>query len=159
MLETQTKPQVFEDTKNKKISKILVVLQPETYDKAIDEVIEFAKSGIKELKAYLLYVVDLEPLPALDYRKEKQMFDEMEKGGVEVIEKARKKLQESGIPVEILPMHFGIAHEEVLRTEEYVRPDLVVTQKRAFSRFERLLNGSITDKLAKNSKVPVVIVN
>lgn len=136
--------------------KVLVVLNPNFGCEAVDKIIELVHSGLTKITVYMKYVVDMDPVAGL-YIKEEQ-FTKMRKKGQEIIEQQVKRLQDAGLDVEILPSHFGIATEEILRVEKQIKPDLVVTSAPVLSTFRRLLTGDFSENVVRKAKVPVLTV-
>jgi len=141
----------------RKISKILVVINPDYGRKAVDTCIKIIQSGINNPEVHLLYTVDMEPVAALDEKLEKKMYDELRSQGGKVIEEEVKKLQNYNVNPEVHPMYFGIATEEILRTEKALEPDLIIMGARGLSTIKKFLMGSISEQVSKKAKAPLLI--
>lgn len=135
--------------------KALAVLSPDGCE-AIDRVIEFADSGLAKYKVYLKYIVDIDPIAEL-YFKDGQ-FDRLRKEGQEIVDPQITRLRNCGVDVEVLPFHFGIAAEEILRTEKQIQPDIIVVGSSRTSTVRRLLWGGICEDMVRQAKTPVLIV-
>ena len=142
---------------HRKISKILVVINPEYGRKAVNECLQLVQSGLENPEVHLLYVVDIEPMPFLDNGLEKKFYDELRNKGQEVIDEEVRKLKNAGINPEVLPMHFGIAAEAILRAEKTVNPDLIIMASRGLSTLKKFLKGSVSDRVAKEAKAPLLM--
>jgi nucleotide-binding universal stress UspA family protein len=86
------------------------------------------------------------------------MYDELRKRGKEVIDEEVNALQDAGLNPEALPMYFGIAAEEILRTEKRIQPDLIIMGVRGLSTFKKFLVGSVSEEVTRKAKAPVLIV-
>ncbi|MBT4512483.1 MAG: universal stress protein, partial [Chloroflexi bacterium] len=67
-------------------------------------------------------------------------------------------LQAAGLEVEVLPPHFGIAAEEILRTERQIRPDMIIIEAPWLSAFRRLFNRDFSERIVRQAKAPVLTV-
>lgn len=142
---------------HRKISKILVVINKDYGRKAVDECLRLVQFGLEHPEVHLLYVVDMEPVPALDNGLEKKWYDGLREEASEVIDEEVKRLQDEGIEPEVLAPHFGIAAEAILRAEKMVQPDLIIMSARGLSTLKKFLTGSISDSVSKEAKAPVLI--
>lgn len=136
--------------------KALAVLSPKNGCEAIDRVIEFADSGLAKYKVYVKYVVDIDPIAGL-YFKDGQ-FDRLRKEGQEIVDPQITRLRNCGVDVEVLPFHFGIAAEEILRTEKQIQPDIIVVGATRTSTVRRLLWGDFCEDILRRANTPVVTV-
>jgi len=146
----------YEVQKVGKVENVLVILRADDKGKALDEVIELSESGTN-LKAFLLYEVDIEPMPTLDEKAEKDFFDNIRREGAEKIEEAVKRLNKAGISTEVLPMHVGIALEDILKKEDLINPNLIIIEKHNHSGFGKYLGG-LSDNLIQKAKGPVLVI-
>lgn len=142
--------------KVEKTENVLVILRESDKGKALDEVIELSESGTN-LKAFLLYEADIEPIPALDEKAEKEFFEKIRREATKKIEEAVKRLTEEGVKTEVLPMHLGIALEDILKKEDIVNPNLIIIEKHNHSRFGKYLGG-LSDNLIQKARGPVLVI-
>ena len=145
------------NTRIPKISRILLVLRNDVdYLKTVDYVINLANS-IPDSKVYILYTVDLDPIP-MDEKVEKEFYRKLREEGEKIVESAINRLTNAGIEVELYDMHFGIAAERILKAEKELAPDLIVMGARGLSTFKKMLLGSVSEEVTKHAKTPVLIV-
>jgi len=140
-----------------KISRILLVLRNDVdYLKTVDYVINLANS-IKDSKVFVLYTVDLDPIP-MDEKTEREFYRKLREEGKKIVETAINRLKNAGVYAEFYDMHFGIAAERILKAERELAPDLIVMGVRGLSTFKKMLLGSVSDEVTKLAKTPVLIV-
>jgi len=136
--------------------KALVILDPRVSPEAIDRVARFACSGVTKCKVYVKYVVDMDPIAGL-YLHDAH-FDKMRKEGRDIVGRQVDMLHDSGVDVEVLPSHFGMAAEEILRVEEQMRPDIIVVAAPQASALRRLLQGDFREDVVRKANAPVLTV-
>ncbi len=140
-----------------KISKILLVLRNDVdYVKTVDYVVKLAGS-IAKPKIYVLYTVDVEPLP-LHEKTEAEFYSKLREEGKGIVDNAIERLRNAGIHAELYDMYFGIASEKILKAEKELQPDLILLCARGLSTFKKLLSGSVSDVVLEKAEKPVVII-
>ncbi|WP_423743203.1 universal stress protein (plasmid) [Haladaptatus sp. SPP-AMP-3] len=77
--------------------------------------------------------------------------------GESAIADVRKRADERDVPVETELMR-GIPHEEILDYADENDIDLVVMGTHGRSGVEHFLNGSVTEKVIRNSTLPILVV-
>jgi len=158
-------PEVFEKVKTgedvhlhiPQISKVLLVLRNDVdHRKAIEYTFSLAGAGSK---VYLMYVVDMEPLPPqVPEDLERKLYQRYREEGNKVLDESTRMLKATGFDVEVLGVHIGIAAERILKAEKEVQPDVIVMSARGLSTLKKLLLGSVSDEVAKEAKAPVLLV-
>jgi len=73
------------------------------------------------------------------------------------LEKTAANLKQRGVVVRTI-VHNGNAAEEILKTAEEINADLIAMSTHGRSGLRKLAFGSITDKVLRGSKVPVLMV-
>ena len=141
------------------------ILYPTDFSEASKRALEYVKglkeAGVKEV--VLLYVVDrreVEVLKRYDYLTFFSDKDPMElmRGKAEEGAKALvKEVEQEGLKVKIR-IEEGIPFEEILKVEEEENVSLVVLGSHGRSSIERMLLGSVSEKVVRKSKKPVLVV-
>jgi len=134
----------------------LVVLSPKAGGEAVDRIMELVESGALKTTVYVKYVVDMDPVLSVYFQD--TQFDAMKMEGQRIVDCEANRLRDRGIQVEVLPSHFGIAAEEVLRVEKQIRPDLIVIGAPRTSRVRRLLWADFSTDVVRQAISPVLTV-
>ncbi len=158
MIEVEKRASVeTENPRIPRISRILLILRNDVdYLKTVDYVINLANS-ITNSKVFILYTVDLDPIP-MDEKVEKEFYRKLREEGKKIVENAINRLKNAGVDVEFYDMHFGIAAERILKAEKELAPDLIIMGARGLSTFKKMLLGSVSEEVTKHAKTPVLIV-
>jgi nucleotide-binding universal stress UspA family protein len=93
-----------------------------------------------------------------EYNITADMVGSFEVLGMEALAKCEEKAWRNGLVCEKLQMS-GDPSEEILKTATNLECDCIVVGRMHFDRAEKLLMGSVSDKVLKQSTVPVIIVN
>lgn len=142
-------------TKLPRISRILLVLRNDVNNlKAVDCVATLANS---DSKVYILYTVDVEPIP-MDDKVEREFYGKLRRDGKKIVEDAMNRLRGAGIDAEFYDMHIGIAAERILKAEKELAPDIIVMGVRGLSMFKKMFLGSISEEVTKNARTPILLV-
>ena len=91
------------------------------------------------------------------YKITADMVGSFEVLGTEVLSKCRDKAQSGGVKFETRQLE-GEPADEILRNAEETKCDCIVIGRKGLGTLEKLLLGSVSEKVLKLSKVPVVIV-
>lgn len=87
-----------------------------------------------------------------------QIIDEyVEREGREALASALKVLEDAGVGAEV-KIAVGAAGDEILREAQETGADVVVMGKRGLGGLKGLLIGSVSDRVAHGSTVPVLLV-
>jgi nucleotide-binding universal stress UspA family protein len=133
-------------------------------DAAIDMLKNFALSDGDEIK--IVSVVDMAVPMAIDiYGGYLPDTAELEKTARENAQKLLERTQEQisahfegknlAISAEVL---FGTPESRIVETAEAIHPDLIVLGSHGYSRWERLLLGSVSDSVVHHAPCSVLIV-
>lgn len=136
--------------------KALVILDPKVSPEAIDRVARFARLGVTKCKVYVKYAVDMDPIAGL-YLNDAH-FDRMRKERRDIVGRQVDMLRDSGVDVEVLPSHFGIAAEEILRGRSRYDLTYIVIGAPRRSAVSRLLRGDFREDVARRAGAPVLTV-
>ena len=156
MIEVEKSLEV-ENVKLPALSRILIVLRNDVdYLRTVEYVTNLA-GLIPDSKVYVLYTVDVEPIP-MDDKVEREFYGKLRKEGEKIVEDAISKLKDAGIDVKFYDMHFCIAAESILKAEKELAPDLIVMGTRGLSTLKKMFLGSISDEVTKHTKTPVLLI-
>jgi nucleotide-binding universal stress UspA family protein len=123
-------------------------------------------SDISGADIIVLNVIDsyyLDAIPQPDIRK--NLHEELRADGQKAVEKFQKKLEESQCNGMCKNIQFktlikeGKPYEEILKTIDEEDVDQVVIGKSGKHGLERLLLGRTTDRVVRDSKVPVNVIS
>lgn len=92
-----------------------------------------------------------------NYKITADMVGSFEVLGTEVLSKCRDKAQRGGVKFETRQLE-GEPADELLRNAEETKCDCIVIGRKGLGRLEKLLLGSVSEKVLKLSQVPVIIV-
>jgi nucleotide-binding universal stress UspA family protein len=107
-------------------------------------------------KVYFAYVVGASTSEP-NYKISADMVGSFEVLGTEVLSKCAAKAQKSQVIFEILQLE-GEPADEILRSAEQNECDCIVMGRKGMSRLEKMLLGSVSEKVIRLSKLPVTIV-
>lgn len=124
--------------------------------KAVEHAIELAR--LMNAKLYIVYVVDsiaFVTIP-LDMRSE-SMYEALRKDGLDVTNGVVDAASEKGVDAETVVLE-GNPAEEIVDFAKNNEIDLIVLGTLGRSGLEHFLLGSVAEKVARTSPVPVMIV-
>jgi len=139
-------------------SKILVATDGSQYsDKAIDVAIGLAKVFNSSL--YIIHVVEEDKVAMATSTMPimVSIIDDMVKVGNEILSKAKAKAASMGVNAETILVR-GNAADKILENAEKLNVDLIVVGSRGLRGLARFLLGSVSEKVARHSNKPVLIV-
>jgi len=117
--------------------------------------------GISKLSGatvHALYVVDTPSVISEDWTAGKEAIREMMmNSGKKVMSKVKKIIEESGVDVREVLLE-GHPANEIINFAENNNMDLIVMGTLGKTGFERLLMGSVAEKVVRYSRVPVLVV-
>ncbi|MFW5965622.1 MAG: universal stress protein [Halodesulfurarchaeum sp.] len=116
--------------------------------------------GLAELTGATLhgvYVVDTRTYSALPESKWITLESELENIGTNALEDVAEAAQEADVQV-VTSIERGVPHEAILEYVEAAGIDLIVAGTHGRSGVDRLLIGSVTEKLLRQANVPVHVV-
>lgn len=120
---------------------------------AVDEAAELADE--QGARIHVLYVLDLTMLADAD---SVTVVDAMEASGEEAIEQARTRAREQGVEAVEASVKRGTPYRAILEYADENDIGLVVMGTHGRTGLNRLLLGSVTEKLVRLSPVPVLTV-
>jgi len=85
------------------------------------------------------------------------IIDDMVKAGNEILSKAKAKAASMGVNAETI-LARGNAADKILENAEKLNVDLIVVGSRGLRGLARFLLGSVSEKVARHSNKPVLIV-
>jgi len=139
-------------------SKILVATDGSQYsDKAVDVAIRLAKVFNSSL--YIIHVVEEDKVAMATSTMPimVSIIDDMVKAGNEILSKAKAKAASMGVNAETI-LARGNAADKILENAEKLNVDLIVVGSRGLRGLARFLLGSVSEKVARHSNKPVLIV-
>lgn len=129
----------------------------ETANEAADFGIEMV--GCSGAKIYAVYVIDITPYRSvpLDQIWSKDTLDEFEKAGHEATSYIEKIGKAAGAEVESRVLK-GHPAEKIISFAEDNNIDMIIVGSLGKSGYERVLLGSVSEKIIRHAKVPVLVV-
>lgn len=138
--------------------KILIATDgSETAKEAVDFGLEMA--GCSGAKIYAVYVIDTTPYRSvpLDQIWSKNVLDEFEREGHEATSYVENVAKAYGTEAESRVLK-GDPAEKILTFAEDNGIDMIIVGSFGKGRYERLVIGSVSEKIVRHAKVPVLIV-
>lgn len=139
------------------IKKILVPTDGSEYTR---EAIKKALTLAKMLNAEVigLYVVDLSPVfPISPDETMFPMLEFLRNEGDDVLKDLKKQGEEIGIKIKLVKKE-GIPADEIIKTAKEEDVDLIVIGTLGRSALEKLLLGSVAEKVIRHAPCPVLVV-
>lgn len=129
----------------------------ETANEAADFGIEMI--GCSGAKIYAIYVIDTTPYRSvpLDQIWSKETLDEFERAGHEATSYIENIGKAAGAEVETRVLK-GNPAEKILNFAEDNNIDMIIVGSLGKSGYERVLVGSVSEKIIRHAKVPVLVV-
>jgi nucleotide-binding universal stress UspA family protein len=138
-----------------------ILLPLDAWDGNTDAVETAIALGSARTEYVLLHVVDV-PVPAIampiPMGAAAMPVDALESKVAERLEGIANTLSERGLKVRTRVEFAGSAAQGILDVAESEAPDLIAMATRRPGRIERMLLGSVTDKVVRASKEPVLVV-
>ena len=123
-----------------------------------DRVADFAIMLAKKLDSKVFFVnVVGAATSEKNYKITADMVGSFERMGTEALSGCKEKAERFGVPFETIQLE-GEPVDEILKSTKQTRSDCIVIGRSGLGRLEKLLLGSVSEKIAKLSDVPVVIV-
>ena len=129
----------------------------ESAEKAASFGIEIAR--LSGAKIYAVYVIDTTPYYSipLDQLWPKDIYEQFEKIGHEITADVEETTKAAGLEAESIVLK-GDPAERILNFAEEQNVDLIVVGAHGISKFERLVIGSVSEKIVRHAKIPVLVV-
>lgn len=122
---------------------------------ALEEAITLARDQDAEL--HVLHVVDLTAIEPMHGGGE-AVIESIEEAGERTVEEAVARAEEAGLPSVEGTTVTGVIHEEIVAYVEDHGMDLVVIGTHGRTGLDRILLGSVAEKVVRLSPVPVLTV-
>ena len=126
--------------------------------KALDYLAQLKDAGTKEI--VVLHVIDEKGIDAISRYaagSAEPMIREIEKEAMEEGTKIEKKLMQSSLIVK-LRIETGVPLKEILKVEEEEKVSAIVIGSHGKTNLEEMFLGSVSEKVIRQSKNPVLIV-
>lgn len=124
---------------------------------AVDAGIELARlSGAKIQAVYVIDIFAYYSVPR-DPRWEEAMYAQFRELGREAVSYVKTAAEDIGVEVEPLILE-GHPAEEILNFAKKQDSDMIVIGSLGKTDIERFLIGSVSEKIVRNAKVPVLVV-
>jgi nucleotide-binding universal stress UspA family protein len=126
--------------------------------KAMDYLVQLKDAGTKEI--IVLHVIDERGIDAISRYvagSAEPMIREITKEAEEEGKKIEKKLMQSGLIVKIR-IETGVPLKEILKVEEEEKVSAIVIGSHGKTNLEEMFLGSVSEKVIRQSKNPVLIV-
>jgi len=146
------------DLKSKPRRQILIATDgSETANEAADFGIEMI--GCSGAKIYAVYVIDITPYRSVSLDKiwSKETLTEHERVGHEATSYIEKIGKAAGAEVETRVLR-GNPAEKIISFAEDNNIDMIIVGSLGKGRYERAVLGSVSEKIVKHAKVPVMVV-
>lgn len=140
------------------LKKILIATDgSETAEKAADFGIQIA--GLSGTKVYAVYVIDTNPYYSipLDEIWSKDVYAQLEKMGHQATSYIEKIAKAAGMEAESIVLK-GDPAEKIVNFAEEQNVDMIIVGSLGKGKFERLVIGSVSEKVVRHAKVPVLVV-
>jgi nucleotide-binding universal stress UspA family protein len=144
--------------RDKVLRKVLIATDgSETAKKAADFGVQIA--GLSGAKVCVVYVIDTTPYYSipLDEVWSKEVYEQLEKMGNEITSDVEKTAKAAGLETESLVLK-GDPAERIVSFAEEQNIDMIVVGSLGKGEFERLVIGSVSEKVVRHAKVPVLVV-
>lgn len=114
---------------------------------------------LSQAKVYALYVVDttVNSLVIRDERWKKTMDEQLKTLGLEATVAVEEAAESAGVKVEFVNLE-GNPAEKILSFAEEQDMDMIVIGSLGKTDIERFLLGSVSEKVVRNAKIPVLVV-
>jgi len=139
------------------IKRILIATDGSEYTK---EAVKKGLSLAKMLDAEVigLYVVDISPILPMSLDESTfPMVDFLRNEGDDVLERLKKQGEEMGVKIKTLKKE-GVPADEIVETAKIEDVDLIVIGTLGRSALEKLLLGSVAEKVIRHAPCPVLVV-
>ncbi|MFZ2498144.1 MAG: universal stress protein [Methanosarcina sp.] len=146
------------EIKSKPRRQILIATDgSETANEAADFGLEMV--GCSGAKVYVIYVIETTPYRSvpLDQIWSKEVLEDVEKAGYEATSYIEKIAKAAGAEVESRVLK-GNPAEKIVSFAEDNNIDMIIIGSLGKGGYERLVMGSVSEKVARHAKVPVLIV-
>jgi len=140
------------------LRKVLIATDgSESAEKAASFGVEIAR--LSGAKVYAIYVIDTTPYYSipLDQVWSKEVYEQFDKVGHEITSDVVESARAAGLEAESIVLK-GNPPERILNFSEEQNVDMIVVGSHGKGGFERLVIGSVSEKIVRHAKVPVLVV-
>jgi nucleotide-binding universal stress UspA family protein len=148
---------VESDHRDQVLKKILIATDgSETAEKAADFGVQIA--GLSGAKVYAVYVIDTTPYYSipLDQIWSKEVYEQLEQMGNEITSNVEKTAKAAGLEAESIVLK-GDPAQRIVNFAEEQNVDMIVVGSHGIGGFERLVIGSVSEKVVRHAKIPVLV--
>lgn len=126
---------------------------------AVDQAVGLARKFDAEI--HILHVVDVGVDSSYDSVNELMSqldsVENLEEFGEKAVESLQKQVEDKGLTPEVT-VRQGVPHRKILDYVDEKDMDLIVMSTHGRSGLDRMLLGSVTEKVIRSSKIPVLTV-
>lgn len=140
------------------------ILCPTDFSEPANEGIKKANELASHFSArlILIHVVSTTPIvpasPALTGFHDLSALAELEKAARETIATDAKRLVDGNVESQLMVVN-GNAADEITRVAEEEKVDLIVISTHGLSGWRKFFFGSVTEKVAKSTSIPVLLIH
>jgi nucleotide-binding universal stress UspA family protein len=146
------------ELRDKVLRKILIATDgSETAEKAANFGIQIVR--LSGAKVYAVYVIDTTPYYSipLDQIWSKEVYEQLEQMGNEITSNVEKTAKAAGLEAESIVLK-GDPAQRIVNFAEEQSVDMIIVGSHGIGGFERLVIGSVSEKVVRHAKVPVLVV-
>lgn len=126
---------------------------------ALHRALEFARAFGAEVTVLTTY----DPYPYLGAAAEygtsqAQFLEDLRTEATTVVQAARSTVEDAGLKANSQVLEAHRAHEGILEVAESVRADLIVMGSHGRSGLDKLVMGSVTQRVLQHTRLPVLVV-
>lgn len=129
----------------------------ERSEAAVDQAVELTRKFDAEL--HILYVVDIGVDSSYgsvtDLMSQLESVENFEKIGERATESIQEQVKEKGL-TPVIAIKRGVPHKKILDYANKEDMDIVIMSTHGRSGLDRMLLGSVTEKVIRSSKIPVL---
>jgi len=116
--------------------------------------------GVKGAKVYAVYVIDITPYNSIimDESWKNDTYEQFAKNGLKATAYVEKIAKDAGMEAESVILK-GNPAEEIVNFTEKQGIDIIVVGSLGKSGIERFAIGSVSEKVVRNAKIPVLVVH
>ena len=145
------------ELRDKVLRKILIATDgSETAEKAANFGIQIVR--LSGAKVYAVYVIDTTPYYSipLDQIWSKEVYEQLEQMGNEITSNVEKTAKAAGLEAESIVLK-GDPAARIVNFAEEQSVDMIVVGSHGIGGFERLVIGSVSEKVVRHAKIPVLV--
>ncbi len=163
--DTSESPTVLEDERKEEKRNMKILVGADGSEKSMKAVDYAASLALKnDGEVLLVHVVAMDPrippsiwvTPEIEAR-DRKFIEDLRKTAENMLNDIATRLREMGVNVKTR-IEFGDPAEQILKIADEENVDMIVVGVRGISRWKKILMGSVSEKVANEAKVPVMIV-